>query len=1322
MVRINDTFNFEVYPWDTRQTIAERLAAIMGTLPKYLYLSAGEDPDAFIEKDDVQVGDFLEYMRKQELLKLSNVLVDLDDINFFIKEPLVKKTDVVVPFIAYNSTLEKASPEEGGALLFLLTTKITDKDITSQIVQASWRDREITKRAIDREVSENKDKVKETQVLASTKGLPHTSFTRHEVTLRLEFDFRGLTLLEVFDKIKLTPRVPFASVNNLYKILRDFTPNPNWNAMEGHIYLQFLATAPSDPPEFFDAVLVVEGETGEEKGILETSPIDPKKGVTPEDFLRNLQEIFQPRLPLLVSSCSVPKEKGRFYYALGKEPIDSYVLGDLVLNDPLFRQYLAIDEHEAATKGKRSSTYIHFFGGSKEQFVKANLTVYRVRDKDEAHRKYGYPIGEYYLKVLVSDVKSKRALEDFTLIFGKLLALYYRRAPKIIEVYRALLPPRTFPPKYQPRKAPVKGKKKGIPLSKQAPDVFVAGYPTKCTHQPRIISAEEAKEEEGTVMHYPKTATEGFPQRWYVCDEDPGFSYPGLRTNDLSNNDIVPFLPCCFKTPQDLGPKGVEGKQTKIYGHYFYDLPLVARSGSKQQNLLTRDVFTNPLEYGRLPGPLQEMLDLIVYGPGWSFVRSGVFDSKTSFLECVLEALQSYSGKDPGLIEKSKRIRKLLEYGSKKVSVADAALEKVIEEGAKIDVKAQAKSNLWEAKKEERMALLNKLRIELATPDNATGCSQEMYDYSEDEILQTISDPDIYFDPRLLTNLVEKYFGCKIILFSRVIPGSQEHEYQGSLSTVMTLPRHTQAYYHTKEKVPTILLYERVGRGSEQKEYPRCELISYWNGSKSVLTLHDSDSRVSREIQILYERLRESYSLNCLISQTVLPLGELTRIGIKLTHQEIDSYGKCRALIFQYEGREGALLVTPIQPLLFPRFRGDVTPRLPPDAVQEIFKKLDVQIEAESITDLRVSAHSGKLGNVRFSIPFDHQDDDKFISDGLIDAEEDLISRDQSGSKLRSYARDKRVSRYMIEYLRWLYSTFLNDEGVEDSVESLQKFIKQQIVVDPKFEYGHIAKNFNMDSGITKGGKLYVKSDETRKRLIYTLQLYALHHAAELKQYYLRTSISNYYLNIGDFTRYRSQVLLQGDDAVSKWIRERGQDYFLHDEVVTNNRMDELREDIGDLSTKLSALPRSIKLEGTRERLTERLEDAKSEYEQLYSVTIGAPHFFQNPLVGSDRMYLYQASVGLPQALRICDTWNARRDARGVGINDARTINESKEDSVPVEDFTLYSYQSPTKVTPYVCNEGCKSGEDDGVAVLGYKDDENEPTFISLLPLGPCRR
>ena len=1284
MVRINNKFDFDVYQFDTFQTVAERLAAVMNTLPKYLYLEVPvKTISEFREKENETIGDLLTDMKVR---KLPQILSSLDKNQFLVKKELDIMDDVVAPYVAYNTTLQNAEKEMRGILLLQIQKNFSDGTVVPS--QLFWRNKDKTQHNIIRAIETNKHKVKGVQVLGSEKGIPHTEFTPHEATLRLEFDPKGLTLLEIFDKIKLTPKVPFASANNFYKILRDFTPTPTLGDTDDHIYFQFRSSPLSKDPKFFDTVLVIDRENGQEKCVVQTGSIDYKQGFKIEDFLFNFKEVFGARLALKITKSSLSREKGRFYYRLGEKPIDSYVLGDLVMNDPLFNKFLSIDDHEAATKGKRGSTYIHFFGdGDDEQTVKANITIYKVRDKDEVLRRYGYKKGEYYLNVLVSNAKSRSALEDFMTIFGKLISLYHKKAPQIVKIYQSLLSPTIFPPVYKPRKPLPKGKKTKVTLKEQAPEVFVSGYPTKCANQPRIISRVESKDHDN-VMEYPKTPDEGFPQRWYVCDEHPSHPYPGLRVNDLSNKNIVPYLPCCFKTRQDI--KEDKSKQTKPYAHYFYDIPVVSGTAINQQNLLTRDLFADPTRSGSLlPEKLNEMLNLVTYRPDWTFVRTGVFDSKSSFLECVLEALQEHSGNK----DIAKRFEEILQYNSKEVHTAYDNVVRLEKEGSKTkrNILADAKAKLWEAKKTERIQLLNEYRIKLST--KPASCSQEMYDYSEDEILKSIRDPDIYFDPRLFTNLIEKYFNCKIVLFSRVTPGTREHEYVGNDTADLKIPRHVQAYYKTKEKVPTILIYERLGRGTEQKEYPRCELITYWDGAKELKTLHEPGSSVSKQMEILYEKVRASYNLNCPVSQSILPLDKL-RENVKLTHQEIDSYGKCRALIFQYKGQTGSLLVTPIQPLLLPRFDDQVTPRLSFEVATKILEFLPVRNKVETASD-----YSGVIGNVRFSLPFKPE-----IPSGRksLVTEKDLLTRDQTGSRLSAYVAGKRIARYMVEYVRWLYSKFLGDK--ESSIESLQQFVEQKIKVDEDYKYGHIGKNFNMNGGMTKKGVLIVNSEETRKRLIYTLQLYELNQPEDLKQYKSRTSISDYFLNVGDFTRYRSQVILQGDDAVLKWINERGQDYYLHNEVVTSDKMEELRKSIEKLNR--------------RKGLEELLEEKNSEYEQLELKMLNSPRFFKNSLMGDNEIYLYQEATGLPQALKICNNWTQK------SFNDGRNINKSETELLPTEDFTLYSYQNPTNIIPYVCEEGCQLGSNskvnDSASVIGYKDYDNNPTFISILPLGSC--
>ena len=282
----------------------------------------------------------------------------------------------------------------------------------------------------------------------------------------------------------------------------------------------------------------------------------------------------------------------------------------------------------------------------------------------------------------------------------------------------------------------------------------------------------------------------------------------------------------------------------------------------------------------------------------------------------------------------------------------------------------------------------------------------------------------------------------------------------------------------------------------------------------------------------------------------------------------------------------------------------------------------------------------------------------------LID--EDLITKDHERSKLRSYLTDQRLARYMVEYVRWLYSKFLHNKEEDHSFPLLKKFA-EKIVIDEKFEYGPVKKTFSLNSGLTKDGKLYVKSLETKKRLIYTLQLYILYNLDDLKDYHNRTTISLYYKNVSDFTRYRDQVILQGPKAVEEWVKERSRDYTLHSDVITGDEV--------------------------------------------------TPFFFKNPKI-RDRIYLAQPAADLSQALQIDLQWDKHV------VNRANEITKVDEE-LPTDDFIVYAYKNPSRVEPYVCQDedNCRAGKLKGPKeVLVYKNEKNDTVFLSMLPLETCTR
>lgn len=423
MVRINDSFDFKVHTWETTPDIIGRLAAEMNTLPEYLFTEEntnGTLKELLLSKDSLRIGDILQDITNDPIEKFPTWLQDRivdKTYNRVSDKPLNINDWVIEPYIAFNKSLAgfEKKPDKLTYMLQFIKTNVKGRLLqTSRI----WNNRGYIKKRVYDAIDKNKVSVAEISSLSTVKSMPHTMFQRESVSLHLEWDFANLTILEVFDIIVLTPDIPFACVNNLYKILRDSNPDPNWESDNDVIYLKMVVDDTVEPVTYVGVVMELVGDPGNEIGNMYTDPLPVDKGLTEIKFLQNLQSIF-PSISLKKKSSNILKEKGRFYYSLGSEPLDRYIMSDLVMNDPLFNRYLAFDESLKASKEKRWSFYLHFFGENDKSIVKANITVYRVREKDEVHKKYNYPLGTFYLSVLISDVSSQENILTFTTIFGR---------------------------------------------------------------------------------------------------------------------------------------------------------------------------------------------------------------------------------------------------------------------------------------------------------------------------------------------------------------------------------------------------------------------------------------------------------------------------------------------------------------------------------------------------------------------------------------------------------------------------------------------------------------------------------------------------------------------------------------------------------------------------------------------------------------------------------------------------------------------------------------------------------------------------------------
>jgi hypothetical protein len=1180
MVHINGAYQFVVYDLDTQQSAINRLAAEMRTLPKYLYFTDGIPTIAQFRDEDGNI-------HMEDLLKV--ITTDNTGYNFVpifeqVKDKLSQqklniREDIFTPFVAFNKTLVDADVNIQGHYVVFMQSELDKTNIFAdkQNIDMIWKDRKRIVDGITVAIKLNRTSVEKQkniflQFENISDGLPYTPFELEHVNFEFTLDMIHVTIMELFNHIQLNASVPFACINNIYKILKDFMPPDEWGfSTETAIIFKVLQKTDLTGikiQDFTDAVLSILGEPGQDILTVGMSLITSGQYLTRDKIIERLLSVIKGLGDIRVKTIRESRVNGVFYFP--KHRMNKYVLADLIMNNPIFSSMMSIDESEKASK-KKESVYIHF-RHPKIGAVAANITEKISEKGDPVLRgkdvKGDFKFGTNYIRVKISSADNLKSVQAFQEMFAKFMIIYDNEYQNIVDLYRLYISDFAMIVPRPPRKV------QNLKLKDIAPEVFVKGYPPKCPNPPTIIGDYEVADAEAAgkiVIRYPQNDDEGFIPRNYICDY-PKARFPGLRDNPLSNRDLVPFLPCCYT-------KNHEDRKGSIYRHYYHGEDLRIKVDADQQDLIITNKFVPKNKYGTLPDDITKLFDIFDPQEGYMYVRKGVFDTKSSFLDCVMEGMY--------------------------------------EETEILDLQD----------KDEREARLYEVRNDNATAARAASCRQEMYDFTTDEIMAAIQDPDVYMDPKLFTSMLEELFDCNIYVFNRTnIRNGQ-----------LAIPRHLQAFYKTKRRTKCVFIYEHWGSTSDHATYPRCELIVRWRigggGEDDVAYYSTYDSKVAKGVRGVFNRMRQAYALNIEIPETEFPI---TNKDVKLVEQGIDSYGKCRMIRFNYKGQLGTLLTRPMQPLNIPEVQKWVATKLDQGTTLQFAATLGFPISGQSISRDVVKELYGVLGNVRVSIPVE----DSLPIDGVPRLDKGVSYPENEISVVENYNHYKKLARYITEYTFWLFSQYLQEDSSRDmGLDTIRDFFQDNIKIVKDFEYGHVSKIFDMDSGVMDGGKLVLKSEETLKRLVYTLRVSLRRFRKKIREYHTRRVIENYYVDITDFDQHQFQVILQGDNSVEKWIREQKIRYNLYDSVQFG--------------------------------------------------FLGIPYFFQNKLVGG-QIYLAQNTDDLQKALKIAQIW----------LHNGYNPGENPPPASQLVQFTLYRYVNSKDITLFRVG-GIPTPLD--IKMLGYK-------------------
>jgi len=92
---------------------------------------------------------------------------------------------------------------------------------------------------------------------------------------------------------------------------------------------------------------------------------------------------------------------------------------------------------------------------------------------------------------------------------------------------------------------------------------------------------------------------------------------------------------------------------------------------------------------------------------------------------------------------------------------------------------------------------------------------------------------------------------------------------------------------------------------------------------------------------------------------------------------------------------------------------------------------LNIELISQTVIGGTIKEINGTLGNVNVSIPIN----DGYKIDGILEKHHGLSYSEKNISLLEKYNKNKKLARYLVEYTLWVYSNYLNDNGIVDIID-----------------------------------------------------------------------------------------------------------------------------------------------------------------------------------------------------------------------------------------------------------------------------------------------
>lgn len=1083
--------NFKVYLSDTVDTIKDRIAISMNTLPRYLAF----DPEfESTEQTNVSVVNIL-----APVLYSKEIRFPEDQLNF----DKISREEAERLFVVMHDITGTDKTETD--IEMFLTYVITGLTLNAKTI---WKDRHDIRKKMKDEIDKLRKKVDETtSAFEEFENIPSIKTVEYEVSM-VQFNIRfgvqqAITVPELFNSLTVTKMAPYAttscssSSSPFYKIFYDFAPNPDWLELEtpnvvlvkvnGEVNAN-LRQLKNKYKKYTDAAFTIVNTAGQSEIIATLSMNVGYRNVSRDVFIDRALQIFPGLNRSKITRMDELSTGGYITYPY--QTILIPIWAELCMNNPFFNKIVALNESIRASKIKLNA-YMYVLNTS-------DILSITMKETEKANMYGMEDEGSNFIRVRVKARTIADSLK-YQKILGRLFTLYNNERDLVLSEYRNYLGNK-FLKDDQTKLIKRPRKLEKLELRAIAPDIFLPTYSRKCLKRPTIITREQAAQyrrtKEKQVIEFPVHGES--IKRYYVCDHAT-HPYPGLRDNTLENKTKFPYIPCCYTKNQNR-----EGTKFR----HYYDQDTLKVQHSADQDIFISGKTLRPGLPGTLPTHIKELFTLSEPNPEFQFIRVGSNVTKSSFLECVMLALNI--------------------------------------------------KNIQFLQVEARIPVVERMRKAIATETNAMAAKQEFYDEPITAIVNRMLTSNL--NALEFGHVLEMVFDCNIFVMS-----ASDKDPSGTIH----IPRHAQAYYKLQPTRGTVFIYQHDINTSDDTSEIQCELITRTRTPDTKIldnmdTFFPYYDPVVQKMWEVFRNINRSFSHN-----SMLPSISIPRLNVK--SQVIDIYGKCRVVNIDFNGNMITMVSEPLPPYNAGNATQVYRTPLPvlnefAKANRIVFRKQ--RVKAGRVREVEATMSKGNL-NVTFLCDDASRLEGVITMDDPENYDEILKP---TNTVVSSFNHNKKIAKIIYQYGLYFMSRFMHANGYTTeplNEQQLLHFINQHTIIKTNhvFTSWDLSSKYSLDSQFVHGQtKVITTSREMLVRLMYMIRLFQNTHFDELVLYKDNVHIGGFYEEISDFDELPSQFLLDSPQAVNgltesyktnntvtKNVRiNHSQPYFMYNPVIAD--------------------------------------------------------------------------------------------------------------------------------------------------------------------------